>query len=358
MGTLGLVFLAIAALFVVDMFLAGTERLETGVEADRLFQQGQTLMRRGDDVEAIERIKDAIAIERGNRDYKRTLAQAELAAGNTGDAESTLTDLLQSDSTGGLTSLIMSHVLVKEGRFAEAIAYYRRAIYGHWDKDEAGNRLRARFELIDLLAQRNSREELLAELLPVQEQAPRDLKTQTRLGRLFLQAGSPNRAADVFREILHDTPTYADARAGLGQAEFARGDYRAADRDFQAALRLAPDDQATRQRLDLCNELLMLDPTVRGLNPEERLHRSLKLVELTMNETSQCIGQKPSPEVQGLLDKAGSALKARVSAARQSEVSESNLDLVEQLWQARKKDCNSPPSTDRPVALVVARLAQ
>ena len=358
LGTFGLVFLAIAALFAADMFLAKTERAESLVEAARLFEQGRVLMQRGENAEAIERIKDAIAIERGNRDYLRTLAQAQFAAGKTADAESTLTELLQSDSTDGLANLIMGRVLVKEGRFAEAISYFHRAIYGHWNENAAENRLRARFELIDLLAQRNSKEELLAELLPVQDQAPHDLKTRTRMGRLFLLAGSPARAADVFRGILHDAPANADAYAGLGEAEFARGNYRAAQRDFQTALRLAPDDQATRQRLDLCNELLMLDPTVRGLGPAERFRRSLKLVELTTDETSQCIGQNPSPELRELLDKAGKALKAHVSAAHQSEVSESNLDLAEQLWQARKKECKSPPATDSPLALVLARLAQ
>jgi tetratricopeptide (TPR) repeat protein len=356
--TIGLVLLAIVALFAVDMFLAGLERVETRAEATRLFQQGRVLMQRGDNTEAIKRIKDAIAIERGNRDYRRTLAQAQLASGNTADAETTLSELLQSDSSDSLASLIMGRVLVKEGRFAEAITYYRRAIYGHWNEDEAGNRLRVRFELIDLLAQRNSKEELLAELLPAQEEAPRDLKTQTRLGRLFLLAGSPSRAGDTFRGILHAAPANADAHAGLGEAEFAQGNYRAADRDFRTALRLAPDDQATRQRLDLCNELLMMDPTYRGLGPAERYHRSLKLVELTLDETGQCVGRNPSPELQGLLDKAGKALKTHVNAAHESEVSESNLDLAEQLWQARRKECKSPPATDSPLALVLARLAQ
>jgi thioredoxin-like negative regulator of GroEL len=58
-------------------------------------------MQRGENAKAIDRIKDAIANARGNRDYRRTLAEAELAAGRTADAESTLTDLLQSDSTDG-----------------------------------------------------------------------------------------------------------------------------------------------------------------------------------------------------------------------------------------------------------------
>ncbi len=358
LGTFGLVFLAIAAIFVVDTFLAKTERAEDRAAAARQFEQGRVLIERGRNAEAIERIEDAISIERGNRDYLRTLAQAELAAGKTADAEATLTDLLESDPTDGPASLIMARVLAKQGRFPEAISYFHRAIYSHWNQDAAENRLRARFELIDLLAQRNSKEELLAELLPVQDQAPLDLKARTRMGQLFLLAGSPARAADVFRGILHDDPADADAHAGLGEADFARGNYRAAQREFQTALRLAPDDQNARRRLGLCDELLMLDPARRGLGPAERFHRSIKLVELTLDETRECTGQNPSPELRGLLDKAGKALKAHVSAARQGEAFEANLDLAEQLWQARRKECKSPPATDSPLVLVLARLAQ
>ena len=357
LGTFGLVFLAIAALFVVDTFLARTERAETLVEAARLFERGRVLMQDGENAKAIEPIKDAIAIERQNRDYLRTLAQAQFAAGKAADAESTLTELLQSDSTDGLASLIMARVMVNQGRSPEAISYFHRAIYGRWNDDAAKNRLRARFELIDFLAQHNSQEELLAELLPVQDQAPRDLKARTRIGRLFLQAGSPARAADTFRGILHDAPANAEAYEGLGEAEFVRGNYTAAEREFQATLRLAPDDEAARRRLDICNELLMLDPTMRGLGPMERFRRSLKLVRLARDEISQCIGPNPPPELRELLDKAGKELEAHVSSARQSEMSEGNLDLAEQIWQARKMQCTSPPTADSALALVMARLA-
>jgi len=358
LGTFGLVGLAMALLFAVDMFLAKTERAESLVGAARLFGEGRALMQSGKNAEAIERIKDAIAIDRGNRDYLRTLAEAQLADGRTADAESTLTELLESDSTDGLANLIMARVLVKDGKLPEAISYYHRAIYGQWKEDGSGSRLHARFELIDLLAQRNSKEELLAELLPIQDEAPGDLKTQVRIGRLFLVAGSAARAADVFSGILNDDPENADARAGLGEAEFARGDYRAAERDFQVALRLAPADQASRQRLDLCNELLMLDPMERGIGPAGRFRRSLNLVELTRNDASQCAGENPSPELQGLLDEAGKALEAHVGGVQQSEVAEQNLDLAEQIWQARKKECKLPPAADSPLTLVMARLTQ
>ena len=356
--TLGLTLVAIATLFVADTFLARTERAETMVEAAREFEQGRVLMQRGKDAEAIERIKDAIANARGTSDYRRLLAQAQFAAGRTADAETTLAELLQSDATDGLASLTMGRVLVGEGRFEEAISYFHRAIDGRWNQDPAGNRLRVRFELVELLAQHNSKEELLAELLPLQEQAPGDPRTRTRIGRLFLLAGSPARAAEVFRGILRDAPANAEAHAGFGEAEFAQGNYRAAQRNFQAALRLAPDDRAARQHLDLCDELLALDPTMRGLGPPERFQRSLKLIEFTIDDISQCLGRNPSPELQELLDEAGKALKAHVGVARQSEVAESNLDLAEQLWQARKKDCRLAPDSDSPLALVLARLGQ
>jgi tetratricopeptide (TPR) repeat protein len=356
--TVALVFVAIAALFGVDFFLAGVERRETRVEAARLFAQGRDLMQRGNKEEAIERIQDALAIDRENHDYLRTLAQAQFEAGKTADAEATLTQLLQTDSTDGLAALIMGRILAKEGQFPEAISYFRRAIFGHWSEDAAGSRLRVRFELIDLLAQRNSKEELLAELLPVQDQAPRDFPTRMRLGRLFLVAGSPVRAANVFRGILHDAPANADAYAGLGEAEFASGNYRTAQRDFQTALQLAPDNQAARQRLDVCNELLLLDPTMRGLTPQERFQRSLKLVDLSLDQTKSCVGRTPSSELQELLDRAGKTLAAHVSASHQSEASESNLDLAEQLWLVRRQECTPVPAADSPLALVLARLAQ
>ena len=56
--------------------------------------------------------------------------------------------------------------------------------------------------------------------------------------------------------------------------------------------------------------------------------------------------------------RAASAVKAHVSVAREGEVSESMVDMAEQLWQARKKECRSPAEPDSPLAMVLAKLAQ
>ncbi len=59
----------------------------------------------------------------------------------------------------------------------------------------------------------------------------------------------------------------------MGEAEFARGNYRASQRDFQRPrVQLAPDDPGVRRQLDRCNEVLQLDPPAeRTQRLEERL---------------------------------------------------------------------------------------
>ena len=91
-------------------------------------------MNQGQSSQAIEKISDAIAIERTNRDYLRTLAEAQFAAGRNNDAAATLTGLLSSNSTDGQSNLLLARVMVKQGRAVEAESYFHRAIYGYWNR--------------------------------------------------------------------------------------------------------------------------------------------------------------------------------------------------------------------------------
>lgn len=358
--TFSLVAVAIAALFAADTFLAKTEEAESRIEAARLFALGQSLLKQGHSAEAVDRLKDALEIERGNREYQLLLAQAQLAAGQAPDAEETLNDLLIGDSTDGPSNLAMGRVLVKEGRIREAISYYHRAVYGQWKDDAQNNRLKVRLELIDLLAQQNSKDELLAELLAVQDQLPGDALTRLRMGQLFLAAGSPARAADVFRAVVRDAAdkdsAHAEAYAGLGESDFDRGDYRAAQSDFQSALRLNPADQAATKHLDLSERVLALDPAVRGIGAPERFRRSRVLVQMTL-DAAGCLGADPPPSSQDLIDGARKTLDQRVTAAGQDSATETDLDLAGRLWQARVAGCKPAPDPDDPLGLVLAKAA-
>lgn len=351
LGTLGLVAVAIVVLSGVDTFLARTERLENRAEADRLAASGRGLMKQGHPAEAVAQFKGAIAIERENPSFWLELGQAQLAAGELGDAETTLTELLRRDSTAGAANLALARVLMKEGRITDAVSAYHRAVYGHWDRDAEANRVNVRFELVNVLAQQGSKEELLAELLPLLDVAPDDQEVRKHMGRLFLTAGSAARAGEIFRELLREHPQDADAHAGLGEAEFARGNYQAARGDFQTASNLRPSDEEIRTRLELCSEVLALDPVRRGLPPDEQYRRSVKMLEMAAGAIERCGQTVP--------DDAEKAMKSRVTASHLSEAIETNLDLAEHLWSIRQNACKQPPNAeDEPLRLVLAKIAQ
>jgi tetratricopeptide (TPR) repeat protein len=358
-GTFALILAAIAALFVIDTFLAERERAASRSEARRLFEEGRQLERQGAAAEAVDRLRSAVSAERQNPVYQRALAAALLSAGKPAEAKVVLTERLQHDPTDAEASLIMARALVVERKLPQAIAFYHRAIYGQWDDRQAGNRLQARFELVELLAREDARQELLAELLPLQSEAPRDVRTRKRVARLFIAAGSPARAAEIFRNIVRLDAGDADAYAGLGEAELLRGNYRTARADFVRALKLRPGDRDIAARLELCDRVLALDPTQRGIGTAEQYRRSLTLLDLTVRAFDGCATPGAAMPDQAALDSARARIAQGVSAVRLSEAGERNLDLGEQVWQARRRVCSGPvPVAEKPVELVLDKLAQ
>jgi len=344
-----IIVFSILALAAVDGFLAKMERAETGVEAARLFNAAKNSMDRHQYSDAIDRLNDALLIARGDREYLRTLAEAELAAGRLEGAQKTLTDVLEADSSDGLSNLLFARVLVQKGELNDGISHYHRAIYGEWTVDAARRRLDARLELVGLLARLDRKEELMAELLPLQEVVGDDGQIVPQLGRWFLQAGSPVRAAAIFREMLHKQPSDVDAHEGAGDAAFAMANYRTARSEFSTALRLAPENTSFHAKIELSERVLALDPTIRGLDAKERLRRSAVLMKAILDEVSHCVAA-PDPDLKALLERGQALLKKRGASF------EENLDLAEELGQNLKRQCK--PATDDPLTLVLAKVAQ
>ena len=357
--TLSFVALAALALIVVDGSLARTERTDTAMDAVRSFAEGQRLMQAGNYDAAADSFRSAIANARDNPQYPLALGQAQLAAGRLDAAENTLTDLLKADSMSGPSNLAMARVFAKEGRYGEAASYYHRAIYGQWSQDLAANQVMVRFELARLFAARNLKPDLLAELLPLEDQAPTNPETQHILARLYLTAGSPARAATIFHNLLRTRPDDAEALKGLGDADFARGSYASAQADYMATLRLQPDNNAAKEGLELSDRVLDLDPLRRGLPGADRFERSLRVLELVAAKIPQCTVAPPVGPTADLISAADAALKRHVPVSSQPEAVESNLELANKLWQAERSTCTAPVSlTDQPLQLVLTKSGQ
>ncbi|MGA2327205.1 MAG: tetratricopeptide repeat protein [Bryobacteraceae bacterium] len=359
LGTFALVFLAMAALFAIDTFLAKMERSEKRAEAQRIFAEAQRLAAEERTTEAIERFRSGLSIARDDQDYELALARALVTAGRLADAQAVVNEALQRAPTSGAANLTMARIFAQQGNTADAFSYYHRAIYGRWKDSAADQRLQVRLELVDFLARQGDKGELLAELLRLQDEVAGDRAVRERIGHLFVAAGSPARAAGIFRELLRQQPQDAGAYAGLGEAEFAEGRYRAAQTHFQVALRLRPDDTKTQNRLELCGEVLALDPTLRGLSAGERYRRSLRLVSRALESVSQCLGSVSPPSVRELADNAQRTLGGRIRASQMDNATEANLELAEQLWQAGRKECKQVVTdAEEPLALVLAKVSQ
>ena len=356
--TFTLVLGAVFALFVFDTFLAGVQRRAGASEAAARYREGTALMAAGRPAQAVEKFKAALAIERLDADYARGVADAARAAGRPADAVQVLGPLLEREPTNGAANLSMARALLAARDTDQAVSYYHRAIYGLWPGDATAARRAVRLELVDLLAGRGSRQELLAELLPLEDEENPDTALQRRRAHLFIAAGSPERAAQVFRQLLRRDRTDADALAGLGQAEAAQGNYGSAQTHLMAASRLRAGDAAIAAQLAQVDRVRDMDPTLRGLAPAERRRRSAMLLGAALVAADRCPAAPADSALPPLMDSARAELARPARAVGLAAAAEGMMDRAEQIW-AMRAGCPEDGNADqRAAALVLDKLRE
>jgi tetratricopeptide (TPR) repeat protein len=341
--TIVVVLIVIGALAALDQFLARTERDEVQGAARRSWEKGTLLMREGHAAGALDALRNAHTLVLDNVVYERDMIPALMALGRATEAGPLMDDVLQREPNDGEANLMAARLMAKEGRVKDAEAYYHRAIYGEWPGDAVSRRIDARFELVQYLLQWRSGQEVLAELISLEAEPGLDESRQRRIAQYFLGAGSPSRAAAVYRALLAKTSGSASgARApedykGLGEAEMQLGDYRAARTAFLEASRLQPD-AFIAQRLDLLDEVTEIDPTPRRLPVSERYQRSVRILGMAKADLEDHLAQRPSAAT----DQTAALLNAAAGAGGPSaphdvinELAEQNLDLASRIWKAR-----------------------
>lgn len=356
--TLALVFGAMLGLFVLTTFVARWYERQREVRAERYFSSGTRLAGRGRERQAIEEFRSALAVSRGNARYRLAIAQALFKLRRLDEAAIYFHELLETDPGDGLANLMLARIAANEAKMETAVNYYHRAIFGYWRERPEQNRMEARWELVSLLAMRGANKQVIAELLELADQAPNDANVRKRVARMLLQYGSATQSAELLREVLRQNRRDAVAQAGLGEAELALENYAAAQSAFRRAVREDPRDQASRKALDLVDDILELDPTLRGLSSEDRYRRSRTLVERALTSLDQCLATQKAPPVsaQRLAERAAKSLARRRRPSRMGDAAESGIALAEQLWTARGQTCGPGSSGDPAVARVLERL--
>ncbi len=361
----GLVFIiafVIVALAFVDSALEKAEQRDLESQAQQAHAQGVQLVRQGKLNPAIELLRKAHTLERDNTLYELDLIDALIAAKRSEDAQPLMDEILLREPDDGRANLSAARLALEKDKSVDAISYYHRAIYGDWPQNAPAHRVAARMELVHLLAANGRKQELLAELLPIEEEAKTNIPIQKELGRLFLVAGSPNRAAEAYRAMIDRDPKDAGAHSGLGDAELEMGEYRNACTAFLTALRYKPRDASIQKRLDLSKALTDLDPTPRRLASMEKYRRSIHILQLAYDNLNACLAQhsgaQPADAAQAL-STARDALAARPPSHASNELSEEALGIAEKTWQARVAVCGPSVSPgDEALRLIIEKLGQ
>ncbi len=354
----GVIAAGLAVLLVIG-FLNYYYRAARSERAGEYYKTGNELLQQDRDEEAIQQFRDALSGAPGNAQYRLALGLALAKAKHPEEASVYLNALLKRDPENALASLGEARIRVAQGKTADAVKLYRRAIDGSWPAGQEQNRMEARFELASLLARSGQRTQAVAELLAALGTA-RDASVKSRIGQLLLSYGAPREAADVFRNIVQTGDRDASAHAGLGAAELAMDNYQDARDAFEQALALNPSDQTAKKQLELSERVLALDPNARGLRAAARYQRSKELLQATVTRSNNCPAVGPRAE---------GARKALLIQPRRGELEDSadtNLALAEDLWKQEQKLCGALPDStqhtlnpnDQAIERVLARLSR
>jgi len=356
--TFAVILSTIVGLLAFDTALARVDKTASSATALQEYKRGESLLSSGRLDDAIDHFRNAATLDRNRSLYTVSLAQAILLQGRPAVAEQLLRPALEREPNDGATNLELARVLSAQGKTDEAKLYYHRAIYETWQGTGVEqHRTAARFELIDLLAEGGDKQDLLSELLPIQDEAQTD-SARLKIAHLFVVAGSPARASDIYRTILRQNPRDAAAYVGLADATLALGNFSTAHDHLEAAQKIAPDDSVIKKRMALTDTVIAMDPGQRGLTIEEQLRRSRALVQRTIAVARRCLDVQ-SPEVAGALDSVTRGLVASAANVPRAQAIEENLSIAGTLWRMRGTRCAAQDRPDEePLRLIQEKIAQ
>ena len=349
--------LIIGALWSLDLFLARTDRQSVQSQAGNLYKQGVRSLQQGKAADALDLLRRANSLVRDNRDYQLNYVAALLASQKLDEADTNLRALLLADPDNGEANLLAARMMVRQGKIPEAESHYHRAIYGAWRGNVPAHRMQVRLELARLLSSRGQQEQLLAELLALEREAQGNAPVLRQIAHLLLSAGSPGRAATVYRELIQSDPDDSEAYMGLGEDELAQGNYRTALTAFLNANRRNPGNPAIQHGMELCNIMAGIDPTPRRLSSADKYARATDILKMARDALDRCASDRVD-ELRRMVEECDKALAKKPPAHVTNELAEARLTYAEQLWTARIKTCGASTSeAEQPLRLIMAKLA-
>ncbi|HEX6323103.1 MAG TPA: tetratricopeptide repeat protein [Vicinamibacterales bacterium] len=302
--------------------------------------------------EAAEALGRARALDRDERTYHLAFGRALAAAGNPAAARQALLTLRQTHPEDPGVNFGLAEVEASAGNVEQAVRFYQSALYGAWEPDRLDDRRRLRVRMIEYLIAQDMPSRAIAQLLLLEADLPAETGPRLEAARLFLAAGDPARALELYRRVLEEDPRSAEAQTGAGRAAFATGDFAAARRHLGRSESHEPDVEEMRE---LAQAALTADPLEVRLSNAERRRRLAAGINHLARAVAACLQR--APQTRPVLADHDAALRAAAepSAARtfeDPEAFESGVALVARAAAALPAACGPPDVTTRAWRLI------
>lgn len=374
---LGLTLAGLLVLFVITELAAQAYRAKSAALGRQWYDQGTKDLNAGHVNAAIVDFRTALVYERDDENYDLSLAQALSAAGRTEEAKAYLTSLWERDPGNAQVNLELGRLAAHAGNTEDALRYYHSAMYEDWPgRDPAEARRAVRLELFQFLMQQGDRAQAEAELIAMAALLPPDPALYTQAGQLFMQVGDYQRAAFEFEAALKLDRNAGEATlVGAGEAEFYLGNYEAARRHLDRALREKPGAsrrQEVRDMLEQATLVLSTDPFDPNLTLAERDQRAIEAFQQAIERLASCgVNTSVAPAKSGGAPQPAPANNSLATLANQARTLQPqvradslrrNPDLVTQIMnlvfnveQASTEGCSAPQPLDRALMLLASR---
>jgi tetratricopeptide (TPR) repeat protein len=306
----------------------------------QLYSLGLNETTAGDYNAAIDAFRAALTCDPTNSQYQLSLARALRDSNDPrrlDEAESYLLALWQRAPQDAAVNLALARVAAHRGSIEDATRYYHNAMYGVWTSDPDANRAKARLELIQFLLKKNATANAESELMALAAELPPNPAAHLQAAQLFEQSLDYAAALAQYQEVLRLSPGNSDALAGAGDAAYHSGNYEAAKRYLEAAVKADPQDTNARQLLATTELVLRSNPFRSHISDVERNRRITAAFDQAGKRLTECAQQT------------GVDLNATASAETTAPFSP--LTNLQSRWLAAKPTLallRSPAETDLP----------
>jgi len=283
-------------LFAVTLFLFRSFTAHRADLAQRWSDRGRRALEANRAPEAVVDLRTALLYAPGTRAYELLLAQA---LGDTGvqqqkpslidEAYNYFLGLWETTPGDGNINLALARLAAHKGNRADAVHYYRAAIYGTWDEGNGvEHRTAVREELARYFINQHELQNARTELLIASGNTPDTYDRDISFGRLFEATQDSKDALAYYQKGLAARPNDPIALESAGRLAYNMADYESARRLLErAAERHAPDAAGDAQLAHTAAAILALDP-MPTLPQRERATRILAIRGIAKKRFDTC----------------------------------------------------------------------